>query len=352
VDEAAADGPVSTVYLSAEDLASVATTAGLEPRQLAQQLGVADQIQTSATTNSLLEMPIGKFIATVAGTDLAAPLTQVIKTNPFLLNRMEQEAFASSGRADIIAEADRLVQEALTDETFAAEAQSIQNEVLQQFRSIEGGEVFTPEVSRAYTTITTQTYVSLARRLGISPREAYERYQRGPLKIERQAGPVEGVGQPVMEQAQTEGYTGQSIGEAQEWVRARAKGLDMSQSARMARAVEAGFDTETVLYHGTDATFDAFSPSGGGTLGPGVYLTRSSDLASRYGNVEGGRVIPVYVRKDRIATQEDYFDLLGEPGDVIAAEMKSAVLLWLPELFLYPSGPAAKGPVWYRCVWL
>jgi DNA-directed RNA polymerase subunit K/omega len=323
VDEAAANGPVSTVYLSAEDLASVATTAGLEPRQLAQQLGVADQIQTAATTNSLLEMPIGKFIATVAGTDLAAPLTQVIKTNPFLLNRMEQEAFASNGRADVIAEADRLVQEALTDETFAAEAQSIQDEVLQQFRSIEGGEVFTPEVSRAYTTITTQTYVSLARRLGISPREAYERYQRSPLKIERQAGPVEGVGQPVMEQAQTEGYTGQSIGEAQEWVRARAKGLDMSQPARMARAQGAGFDTETVLYHGTDATFDAFSPSGGGTLGPGVYLTRSSDLASRYGNVEGGRVIPVYVRKDRIATQEDYFDLLGEPGDVIAAEMRS-----------------------------
>jgi len=202
VDEAAADGPVSTIYLSAEDLASVATTAGLEPRQLAQQLGVADQIQTASTTNSLLEMPIGKFIATVAGTDLAAPLTQVIKTNPFLLNRMEQEAFSSNGRADVIAEADRLVQEALTDETFAAEAQSIQDEVLQQFRSIEGGEVFTPEVSRAYTTITTQTYVSLARRLGISPREAYERYQRGPLKIERQAGPVEGVGQPVMEQAQ------------------------------------------------------------------------------------------------------------------------------------------------------
>jgi DNA-directed RNA polymerase subunit K/omega len=308
IDEAAADSPVSTIYLSAEDLASVATTAGLEPRQLAQQLGVADQIQTSATTGSLLEMPIGKFIATVAGTDLAAPLTQVIKTNPFLLNRIEQEAFASSGRADIIAEADRLVQEALTDETFAAEAQSIQSEVLQQFRAIEGGEVFTPEVSRAYSTITTQTYVSLARRLGISPREAYERYQRGPLKIERQAGPVEGVGQPVMEQAQTEGYTGQDIGEAQEWVRARAKGLDMSQPARMARAQEAGFDTETVLYHGTTKDFDKFIPGASdNNYGAGVYVTESTNLAAEYARGTGARILPLLIKKGKYAN-EDVWD--------------------------------------------
>jgi hypothetical protein len=36
-----------------------------------------------------------------------------------------------------------------------------------------------------------------------------------------------------------------------EWEAAKAKGLDMSQAGRMARAKEMGFDTETVLYHGT-----------------------------------------------------------------------------------------------------
>ena len=84
-----------------------------------------------------------------------------------------------------------------------------------------------------------------------------------------------------------------------------------------------GFDVDAPLYHGTGANFEKFNTSGSGTLGPGVYLTRSKDMADQYGNVEGGRVIPVYVRKDRIATQDDYFDLLGQPGDVIAAEMKS-----------------------------
>lgn len=325
INDAAADSPVSTIYLSAEDLATVATKAGLEPIQLAQQLGVSDQIQTAATTGSLLEMPIGKFIATVANTDLATPLTQVIKTNPFLLNRVEQEAYASTGRADIIAEADRLVQEAVTDETFAAEAQSIQDEVLQQFRAIEGGEVFTPEVSRAYSTITTQGYVSLARRMGISPREAYQKYQGGPLRIQREAGAAEGMGQPVIEQAQSQGYTGQDIGEATEWVRARAKGLDMSQPARMERARAMGFDTDTVLYHGTTADIREFMPGKDGALGAGVYLTQDPSFAGRYAIREGGNVVPVYVRGKFISDAEWNQLIDEEAGKAVAAGLDSNV---------------------------
>ena len=55
----------------------------------------------------------------------------------------------------------------------------------------------------------------------------------------------------IIRQAEAQGYAGQDIGEAQEWVRAREKGLDMSQGARMERARAMGFDTDTVLYHGT-----------------------------------------------------------------------------------------------------
>jgi hypothetical protein len=91
----------------------------------------------------------------------------------------------------------------------------------------------------------------------------------------------------------------------------------------LAALKQQGFDVNTPLYHGTGADFEKFNTSGSGTLGPGVYLTRTKEIANKYGNVEGGRVIPVYVRKDRIATQEDYIDLIGEPGTVIADEMKA-----------------------------
>lgn len=44
------------------------------------------------------------------------------------------------------------------------------------------------------------------------------------------------------------------------WEAARAKGLDMSESARLARAKEMGFDIDTPVYHGTAVDFEAFDP--------------------------------------------------------------------------------------------
>ena len=86
-----------------------------------------------------------------------------------------------------------------------------------------------------------------------------------------------------------------------EWEAAKAKGLDMSQAGRMARAKEMGFDTETVLYHGTEADFDQFSvaKAGSGTddgfLGVGVYLTPSPEVAGSYATSEGA-VMPLFAR--------------------------------------------------------
>lgn len=89
-----------------------------------------------------------------------------------------------------------------------------------------------------------------------------------------------------------------------EYEAAVAKGLDMSQAGRMARAKDLGFNTEKVFYHGTDADIDQFNASGSGTFGGGVYLTGNPKLASGYATEEGGNVIPVYV-KGKIATEAD-----------------------------------------------
>jgi len=88
--------------------------------------------------------------------------------------------------------------------------------------------------------------------------------------------------------------------------------LDMSQEARMARAREMGFDTDTVWYHVTDSDFDAFDNA---YLGRNTHGNASSDAAAETANLghwftsepeavarmagmdgTGGRTIPVYVR--------------------------------------------------------
>jgi hypothetical protein len=83
-----------------------------------------------------------------------------------------------------------------------------------------------------------------------------------------------------------------------EYEAAVAKGLDMSQAGRMARAKEMGFDTDTVLYHGTDKEIASFRPSERGAFGPGVYLSDQSGVASRY-----GKPSPYYVRGSILDTR-------------------------------------------------
>ena len=105
----------------------------------------------------------------------------------------------------------------------------------------------------------------------------------------------------VMDQAAEAGYEGSDRGEAAEWLRAKAKGLDMSKEARMARAAEMGFDTETVLYHGTNAEFDAFSLPGSVTQrmtgGDAIYLAIKPKTANDFAKVrDGSRVMGLYVR--------------------------------------------------------
>lgn len=83
-------------------------------------------------------------------------------------------------------------------------------------------------------------------------------------ELERIAGEQpEQPGGNVLEQAQEQGYEGDSEAEAAAWIQATEKGLDMSQEARMERARELGFDTEQQRYHGSP--FDFRQAGDGGT---------------------------------------------------------------------------------------
>lgn len=105
--------------------------------------------------------------------------------------------------------------------------------------------------------------------------------------------------------------------------------LPMDKDSRLERAREMGFDTETVLYHGTGKVvyggFD-LGRSGdrdAGVLGRGVYLTSSSNLASAYAAYAPGdnkSVIPVYARLANpfLVTQKtDY-----TPGESFVSKMR------------------------------
>jgi hypothetical protein len=170
----------------------------------------------------------------------------------------------------------------------------------------------------------------------IGAREEWDAYQDYLRQVDRYeadrapdtmgfGGRSSPAGARAVQQAQSQGYAGRDIGEAQEWVRAREKGLDMSQEGRMARAQKMGFDVKTPLYHGTTKKIDEFEITKDGSLGPGVYFAKSPNLASEYARGQGANVMPVYVR-GRIASEDEWSKIWEQESAKVADDVTSDVI--------------------------
>lgn len=93
-------------------------------------------------------------------------------------------------------------------------------------------------------------------------------------------------------QAQEQGYEGEDIGEATEWTEAIAKGLDMSQEARMQRAKDMGFDTDVVMYRGG-------RPYDEGVKRPIRWFSDDASIASDYAQEDKQAVSAFYINKGK-----------------------------------------------------
>lgn len=115
-----------------------------------------------------------------------------------------------------------------------------------------------------------------------------------------------------------------------EWEAAKAKGLDMSQAATKARAKEQGFDTDEVLYHGTDRAgfdqFDVSAPARARSEGEqAVFLTNSPTKASVFAGTKNQSIMPLYVRgRIKTITPDDAAQLMipGSRGQQMAYRSK------------------------------
>lgn len=211
VNEATAESPVSTIYVSLQDVARLAEAQNTTVEDVVARLGATPEALASAeATGFNLEIATGDFIAAVTNTDLAAPAIEIIKTSPLLYSRREIDALDTDGREEALALAERYAIMAGNDLELMAELATIENDLNTQLAPIESqlasavGEVIdtggaAPQVgARAkipYAKIAAGHYGVIARVLGITPREAFERY---PLRI---AGMnVGGMAQPPIEE--------------------------------------------------------------------------------------------------------------------------------------------------------
>jgi hypothetical protein len=155
------------------------------------------------------------------------------------------------------------------------------------------------------TNILTRTQAPRSAAEGPQDRASVTRYAEG------EAPPVKGMGFGASTPKTPEQAVRFETPGSPEYEAAVAKGLDMSQAGRMGRAKEMGFDTETVLYHGTGADIEAFNLSANGVNGPGVYFALDPNAASAYASraSQSANVLPVFLKKGNYATTQQLDDL-------------------------------------------
>lgn len=134
----------------------------------------------------------------------------------------------------------------------------------------------------------------------------------------------------IIDVAKKMGYKGDSNTEAECWINAVEKGLDVSENARYERANEMGFDTKNIYYHGTANHFDRFDKSRIGdnysySEGAGFFFTKNISTAKNYALLHDktenkGRVLSVFLKFEtpyitetdsEYYTPADRFDISG-----------------------------------------
>jgi hypothetical protein len=218
INEATAESPVSTIYVAPADLQSLAQERGVSYETLAQSIGAsAEQIaQVDATPGTLIEIPIGDFIAAVAKTDLQQAAVEIIKTDPMLFTRREIGALREAGQEEAITVAERLAQDMAADiegrTEVAALERDLEAELAPVQQAIEEGlaPLITDGAARQigdkgvipYARITAQSYAVIGQIEGITASKARQLY---PLRFAAMERGGQGLGQPIEEGAPVEG---------------------------------------------------------------------------------------------------------------------------------------------------
>jgi hypothetical protein len=171
VDEATADSPLSSVYVSADSFAQLAEENGLDPADLAREFGIEAQLPDALGTGSDVEISMGAFLSTLANNDLAGPMMEIVKTNPFLPSRSEMKAMTDAGQEALIAQAENLAHKISKDAALGEEVKAIKLDVAAQMKA--AGR-FDARTNAMYASATAQFYAVMASRFNVTPAQMYE----------------------------------------------------------------------------------------------------------------------------------------------------------------------------------
>ncbi|HAZ61018.1 MAG TPA: hypothetical protein DCY89_05530 [Gammaproteobacteria bacterium] len=163
-DGTAVDG----FYIDAQALMQ----AGLANELAAQLPAVAEQLPTAAATGGAVHIPLADYAAHLAGTPIDAALLRHARVEPDGMSVAESEVFLQQAQEELLREVSRAIQDEAQEAPFRESMESVQSQVEEML--VQAG--LRPAVARAYATLTSHFYGTMAARLGKTPQEVFEQY--------------------------------------------------------------------------------------------------------------------------------------------------------------------------------
>lgn len=261
-----------TVVIDLDGLAQSLEAAGLDVMATMTEMGIpAEAINETAIVMGQVEVPTARLMVS------EGIQTHRDKVQPHLrlasedLTPAQKEAIGAEASNQAAKFSEAIREDVARDADFASQIAEVEEAVTTQLR--EAGFSGQTSVLRANAVLASRMAAYVAKRRGQDVRDVWK--EIGPTIVGQFGGVGETAAPDVLRQAEEAGYAGRDRGEAESWVRAVEKGLDMSTPARMARAKEMGFDTETVLYRGA-ANFN------GTELDGAVFTSTDPEVGAAY----------------------------------------------------------------------
>ncbi len=331
-----ADQGIPAVYVDSARLVE----AGIDMPALAKVVpSIADQLDQIRIGGDFV-IPTGELLVGPVGTEYAQALIDHARPDVNGMSRVAAKEYMENHGDAVMADIEKVMQAQDADAEFKAGRDALKDQILNELNALRR---FTPAVNAQNALMLSSYYAVHAARAGMTVPQFAQRYGLGFARSAQKGG-------GSYDQAKAQGYEGSDIGEAAQWLAAKAKGLDMSVAARHRRAVDAGFlttdkwqevqngvqhsglESETQasqvgggdsrlgaggtgglrapgqlarFYHGTKDDINGFdlnhpNRKDTGWLGRGVYVTSNPDHADIYALQKRGagspQVMPLAVR--------------------------------------------------------
>lgn len=174
VRQAAEDGPVADVYLSAATLnqsgLDLAAIADLSP-------SIAAQFNDALATGGDIRIPVEEFAASLSTPEIAPALIPHLRTDPSAMTQAEATTYMQSQGEQLQADVERTLGAQEADTAFKASRDAVTAQFAGQLAQANR---FTPEVNQAYASLVGNFYAVQGAKLGITPEEMAARY---PLEV-------------------------------------------------------------------------------------------------------------------------------------------------------------------------